>query len=203
MRAADEFLKKFGELISREGYIPEQVSNSDETGLFWEKMLRRTYITVEEKKLPGHEPMKDRLTFTFCANASGDFKIKPLLAQNNMKDRLSVFWRPNAKAWVTRTIFIEWMNICFGPAVQTFLEENYLPLKCLLPLDNNPAHLPGLKANIHLDFSIIKVLYLPPNITLLLQPMDQKVIANFKKLYTKHLFRRCFEVTKSTQLAPP
>ena len=30
--------------------------------------------------------------------------------------------------------------------------------------------------------------------------MDQQVISNFKKLYTKHLFRRCFEVTESTNL---
>lgn len=210
-KAADEFLKKFEELISREGYIPQQVFNCDETGLFWKKMPRRTYITAEEKKLPGHKPMKDRLTLAFCANASGDLKIKPLLvyhsenprafkAQNITKDRLSVLWRSNGKAWVTRTIFIEWVNVCFGPAVKKYLEENNLPLKCLLVLDNAPAHPPGLEANIHPDFSFIKVLYLPPNTTPLLQPMDQQVIANFKKLYTKHLFRRCFEVTESTQL---
>ncbi|GFQ86511.1 tigger transposable element-derived protein 1 [Trichonephila clavata] len=30
--------------------------------------------------------------------------------------------------------------------------------------------------------------------------MDQQVISNFKKLYTKHLFRRCFEVTETANL---
>ncbi|KII67108.1 Tigger transposable element-derived protein 1 [Thelohanellus kitauei] len=30
--------------------------------------------------------------------------------------------------------------------------------------------------------------------------MDQQVISNFKKLYTKHLLRRCFEVTDNTNL---
>ena len=30
--------------------------------------------------------------------------------------------------------------------------------------------------------------------------MDQKVISNFKKLYTKFLFPRCFDVTASTNL---
>ncbi|XP_068211756.1 tigger transposable element-derived protein 1-like [Palaemon carinicauda] len=95
-------------------------------------------------------------------------------------------------ALVTRTIFIEWINVCFGPAVKNYLEENDLPLQCLLVLDSAPAHPP--------DFSLIKVLYLPPNTTPLLQPMDQQVIANFKKLYTKHLFKRCFKVTESTHL---
>ena len=43
-------------------------------------------------------------------------------------------------------------------------------------------------------------MYLPPNTTPILQPMDQQVISNFKKLFTKHLFQRCFEVTGSTNL---
>ncbi|GFU39072.1 tigger transposable element-derived protein 1 [Nephila pilipes] len=30
--------------------------------------------------------------------------------------------------------------------------------------------------------------------------MDQQVISNFKKLFTKHLFKRCFEVTENTNL---
>ncbi|XP_068229669.1 tigger transposable element-derived protein 1-like [Palaemon carinicauda] len=155
--------------------------------------------------------MKDRLTLTFCANVSGDLKIKPLLvyhsenpcafkAQNITTERLSVFLKFNAKAWVMRAIFIEMMNFCFGPAVKKFLEKNNLLLNCLLVLDNNPLHPPGLDDIIHADFSFIKVLYLPTNTTPLLQPMDQQVIANFKKPYTKHLFKRCFKVTESTQL---
>ena len=42
----------------------------------------------------------------------------------------------------------------------------------------------------------------PPNTTPLLQPMDQQVISNFKKLYTKALFIRCFNITKETSLTP-
>ncbi|GIY54167.1 tigger transposable element-derived protein 1 [Caerostris darwini] len=60
-----------------------QVFNCDETGLFWKKMPNRTYITAEEKMMPGHKPMKDRLTLALCANASGDCKIKPLLVYHS------------------------------------------------------------------------------------------------------------------------
>ncbi|XP_068231919.1 tigger transposable element-derived protein 1-like [Palaemon carinicauda] len=208
-KAAEEFLKKFEKVISREGYIPQQDFNCDETGLFWKKMPSGTYIKAEKRKLSGHKPMKYSLTLAFYANASGDLKIKPLLVyhsenhrklQNITIERLLVFWKFNAKAWVTRTIFIEWLNVCFGPAVKNFLEANNLPLKCLLVLENAPAHPPGLKDIIHPDFSFIKVLCPPANTTPLLQPMDQQVIASFKKLNTKHLFKRCFEVTESTQL---
>ncbi|GIY61259.1 tigger transposable element-derived protein 1 [Caerostris darwini] len=108
-------------------------------------------------------------------------------------------WRSNPKAWVTRK-FVEWVNLVFGPTVKKYLQENNLPVQALLILDNAPAHPPNLEDDILEELKFIKVLYLPPNTTPILQPMDQQVISNFKKLYTKHLFRRCFEVTESTNL---
>ena len=201
----------FEQLVSDEGYLPNQVFNCDETGLFWKKMPKRTFITAEEKKLPGHKPMKDRLTLALCANASGDFKVKPLLVYHSenprafkkhkvIKEKLQVMWRSNTKAWVTRHLFIEWMNLAFGPSVKKYLEDNGLPLKCVLLLDNAPGHPPDLEDDLLDEFKFIKVVYLPPNTTSILQPMDQQVISNFKKLFTKHLFRRCFEVTQNTNL---
>ncbi|XP_068245155.1 tigger transposable element-derived protein 1-like [Palaemon carinicauda] len=174
-------------------------------------MPRKTYITAEEKKLPGHKPMKDRLTLALCANATSDCKVKPLLvyrsenprafkAHKVLKEKLQVMWRSNSKVWVTRQFFIEWMNLAFGPAVKKCLTENGLPLKCLLLLDNAPGHPPGLEDDILDEYNFIKVLYLPANTTSILQPMNQQVILNFKKLHTKHLFTLCFEVTEDTNL---
>ncbi|XP_059549399.1 tigger transposable element-derived protein 1 isoform X1 [Myotis daubentonii] len=211
IKAGEDHLKTFAEIIAAEGYIPQQVFNCDETGLFWKRMPRRTYITAEEKRLPGHQPMKDRLTLALCANASGDCKIKPLLVYHSenprafkshkiLKEKLQVMWRANPRAWVTRQIFVEWVNLVFGPGVKKYLQENNLPLQALLVLDNAPAHPPNLEDDILEEFKFIKVLYLPPNITPILQPMEQQVVSNFKKLFTKHLFRHCFEVTESTNL---
>ncbi|GIX93547.1 hypothetical protein CDAR_32571 [Caerostris darwini] len=182
MKAAEDYIKTFSDLIKAQGYISQQVFNCDETGLFWKKMPNRTYITAEEKMMPGHKPMKDRLTLALCANASGDCKIKPLLVHGS----------PGS--------FVEWVNLVFGPTVKKYLQENNLPVQALLILDNAPAHPPNLEDDILEELKFIKVLYLPPNTTPILQPMDQQVISNFKKLYTKHLFRRCFEVTESTNL---
>lgn len=60
--------------------------------------------------------------------------------------------------------------------------------KILLIVDNSPAHPPleelnGINEN-------VEVLYLPPNVTALIQLMDQGAISITKKYYKKNLLRR-------------
>ena len=62
--AANEFVKQFGEFVESERFIPQQVFIVMK--LFWKKMPNKIYIIQEEKSLPGHKPMKDRLTLLFC-----------------------------------------------------------------------------------------------------------------------------------------
>ena len=69
---AADLVNKFSAFVNTERYVAQQVFNYDETGLFLEKVPRRTYITKEEKSVPGHKSMKDKLTLLLCANASGD-----------------------------------------------------------------------------------------------------------------------------------
>lgn len=66
-----------------EGYVAQKIFYCDETGLFWKKISLRTFITVEDKKMPRHNPMKDRLTLAPCTNVSGDCKTKPLLVYHS------------------------------------------------------------------------------------------------------------------------
>ena len=75
--------KEFNDLIKAEGFILQRVFNGDKIGLFWKKFPNRTFLTEEEKVLPGHKPMKDRLTLLMCGNASGDFKVKPILVYHS------------------------------------------------------------------------------------------------------------------------
>ncbi|XP_068222113.1 tigger transposable element-derived protein 1-like [Palaemon carinicauda] len=56
-KAPEAFVKTLDKLTRQEGCSSQQVSNCDKTGLFWKKMLRRTFITAEKKRLPGHKPM--------------------------------------------------------------------------------------------------------------------------------------------------
>jgi hypothetical protein len=65
--------------------------------------------------------------------------------------------------------------------VQRYCEENDLEPRALLVLDNAPGHpenLDSLRSLLPTE-----VVFLPPNMTSLIQPMDQNVISNFKLYY--------------------
>ncbi|KAG6933685.1 tigger transposable element derived 1, partial [Chelydra serpentina] len=59
--AAKAYLEQLKEIIEERGYLPEQVFNADETGLFWKKMPTRTYISKSERQAPGFKAAKDRV----------------------------------------------------------------------------------------------------------------------------------------------
>ncbi|CAH2222464.1 tigger transposable element-derived 1-like [Pelobates cultripes] len=146
--AGSEFATEFLEVIVSEGYLPQQVFNCGETGIFWKRMPKRTFITQEETSLPGHKPMKDCFTLLFCANASGDLKMKPLL----------VYHSENPQAFKKH----KWVSFVFDPAVKQYLVDNNLTLKAVLLMDNAPAHPPGLEEDLREDFNFIKAFRLTP-----------------------------------------
>ncbi|XP_050726478.1 tigger transposable element-derived protein 1-like [Eriocheir sinensis] len=129
--AAKKFVPEFKKFVDKERLSPQQVFNCDEIGLFWKKLPNRTYITKEEKCLPGYKPMKDRLTLLLCANASGDCKIKPLLVYHSENTRP------------------------FKKNVKTYLIEKNLPLKALLLMDNAPARPPGVEEELVQESAVV------------------------------------------------
>ncbi|XP_021573038.1 tigger transposable element-derived protein 1 [Carlito syrichta] len=198
--AAREFPETLREIIDEGMYLPEQVFNVDETGLYWKRMPDRSYISKEEKLMPGYKAAKDRLTLLFGGNAAGDMKLKPLLVyhsenpralKNIAKGSLPVVWKSNPKAWVTQAIFQDWFFHHFIPEVEKYCLEKDVAFNILLLLDDAPGHPPSMD-----DFHPnIRVAHLPPNTTSLIQPMDQGVIATFKKHYLCHTFRQAVKAS--------
>ena len=165
------------------------------------KMPEKTYISRKEKTMPGFKAAKDWLTLMLGGNALGDFKLKPLLVyradnprewKNINKSQLPVIWKSNKKVWVTLIVFKDWFFHHFIPEVKLYCQENDIPFKILLILDNAPGHPPYLD---DLDPDV-KAVYLPPNTTSLLQPMDQGVIANFKKYYIRRTYRQVLKAVE-------
>jgi hypothetical protein len=156
-------------------------------------------LAKEEKTAQGYKRAKDR-TLLLGGNAAGDFKLKPLFVYHSenprafkgkVKTLLPVMWRSKSKGWVTGTIFQDWFCSEFVPAVKTYLLKNNFALKCLLLLDNAPGR-PQCIGDL---FPEIKVVFLPPNTTSLLQLMDQTVIATFKRYYARRTMTQAIVAT--------
>uniref|UniRef100_K7F5K8 HTH CENPB-type domain-containing protein n=1 Tax=Pelodiscus sinensis TaxID=13735 RepID=K7F5K8_PELSI len=185
MEAKKDFPQKLTKIIEEEGYCSWQVFNVDETRLYLKKMLLRTYIMKEEKPIPGFKAAEDRLTLLLGANAAGDYKLKLMIdyrAENPalkglVKGTLPVIWKSNSNTYN------------FVSEVQKYCAENDLPFKALLILDNAPGH-PRILQHVNLN---IKIVFLPPNTTALLQPMDHGVISSFKAYYLGGTFERLVE----------
>ncbi|XP_063229577.1 tigger transposable element-derived protein 1-like [Bacillus rossius redtenbacheri] len=198
--ATKEFIPKLEKIIEEGGYMPKQVFNADETGLFWKRMPARTYIAKQERTAPGFKAAKDRVTVLLAANAAGDCKMKPLLITKSAnpralkgysKEHLPVILRANNKAWITGHLFREWLNLYAIPAWKEYCSKENLDFKILLLIDNSPSHPPEV-VEMHEN---LKVVFLPPNTTAILQPLDQGVIASFKAYYLRRTFQQLLEGT--------
>ncbi|KAM4048904.1 tigger transposable element-derived protein 1-like [Anomaloglossus baeobatrachus] len=169
-KAATEFPKTLAEIIEEGGYCDQQVFNVDEIGLFWKRLPNRTYIAKEEKSAPGHKVGKEKLTLPLGGNAAGDYKLKPMLG----------YQAENPRAL---------------KGVERYCTSKDIPFKVLLILDNapgHPAHLDDFNPN-------VIVVYLPPNTTALIQPVDQGVIATFKAFYLRRVIGNASTATEKNK----
>ena len=142
--------------------------------------------------MSGLKLSKRRSTILVGGNASGDMKLTPLWIHNSKRPRpfknvdmnkLPVFWNSNKKAWMTTAVFEDWLEVQFIPEVKKYCRRKRIEFKILLILDNCSSH-PDLS---HVNENV-QFLFLPPNTTSLIQPMDQGVIATLKALYKKITF---------------
>lgn len=109
----------------------------------------------------------------------------PRAMKGKKREHLPVFWRSNKTAWVTKVNFEEWFLQSFVPEVKEFLAKKNLDFKILLTLDNCKSHDESLQ-DVHPN---VQVVFLPPNTTSLIQPLDQSVIATFKSYYLRRVIR--------------
>lgn len=101
------------------GYATRDIYNMDESGLFYTATSTKT-LYVKGQKCSGGKQSKDHLTIALCANLAGD-KGKPLVIGKSAHppalntshithSSLPVAYYSNQKAWMTSSIFIEWLK---------------------------------------------------------------------------------------------
>ena len=165
-----------------QGYEPKNIFNADETGLFYRTLPKRSLVQKGDK-CKGGKLAKERITVLLCASATGE-KIKPFVIGKSQNPRsfkgyhktgLGVMYEANKKAWMTGTLFAKWLR-------KLNHQMKMQSRKILLVLDN-------CGARPHMELSNVKLLFLPPNTTARLQPMDAGVIQSFKLQYRKKLLR--------------
>ncbi|XP_054155943.1 tigger transposable element-derived protein 4-like [Oppia nitens] len=165
-----------------EGFKCEDIYNGDELGLFWRITPSKSYV-IKGQTFKNGKKSKERVSVFVCSNSTGTHKLKMIVIGKSKEPRsfrgnksMPVIYRNNTKSWMTSEIFIEFLHK-FNK--QMILSDR----KVALILDNCSAH-PSIK------LSNVKLIYLPPNATSRLQPMDAGVIHCLKSNYRKKLVRR-------------
>ena len=111
----------------------------------------------------------------------GKYK-NPRCFKHIAKDRLPLVYDSQSNA---STIFANWFHQQFVPTVRKKLQELGVEPKAVLVLDNCSAH-PNEDELVSSDGKIIAK-FLPPNVTSLIQPMDQGVLESLKRRYRRKI----------------
>lgn len=157
-------------------YQPEDVWNFDETGLIWQALPEKR-LNEKTKTCRGGKKSKYRNTWAFFANAAGG-KEEPIViaktanplcfkALKNKRKHVNCFYFSNAKAWTRAEIITQILN----RLNDRLKRENR---NVILFMDNAPC-LPR-----DLEFSNIKIAWLPCNTTSRTQPLDAGIIKVWK-----------------------
>ncbi|KAG7169142.1 Tigger transposable element-derived protein 1-like 38, partial [Homarus americanus] len=202
--AAREFPPFLREIMEEGQYTDDQVFNMDESGLFWKKLPSKTFVVKNASKIRGQKLQKERITVLFTTNASGTCKLKLSVIHTARKPhayksmdmtKLNVHWLIARKVWMFSTLSLSWFDDCFVPDVKKFCEQQNAPFKILLLLDNAPGHSP-LLLDRHPN---VKVVFLPPNTTSILLPMDQELICNVKAAFSTKKFQLLNDYTNTRE----
>ncbi|XP_042229139.1 uncharacterized protein LOC121871081 isoform X2 [Homarus americanus] len=190
--AADSFPKIANQIIQEGGYTLDQIFNCDETGLFWKKSPKSTFISKKEKQAKGVKMAKDRFSVLLTCNASGDCLMKPLVIYKYKRPRaykgcdmskLNVYWEKTNKGYMSMELSKKWFDDCFIKDAKEYCRKKNVAFKVVLFLDNAPSHARFLVGR----HPSIEVVFLPPNTASKIQPLDQEIIANAKLLYYKYV----------------
>ena len=150
--------------------------------------------TIVLERLPGRKKAKDRITVLPCSNADGIEKIElmiigkaliPRVFKNKSGQELGLDYHANKKAWMTATLFFEWLA-----RFHTYISKTP-GRQALLLLDNCSAH--GSQQSMP-DMDNVRVVFLPPNTTSKVQPMDAGIIACMKVRYTRLQMERALDL---------
>ncbi|KAG7161150.1 Tigger transposable element-derived protein 1-like 96 [Homarus americanus] len=205
-RSVQEYARELYAAVSRKMGTAEPKPFNASSG--WLHRFKRrnniTNINIGGEEASADRLQKERITVLFTTNASGTCKPKlsvihtarkPHAYKNMDMNKLNVHWLTARKAWMFSALSLSWFDDCFVPDVKKFCEQQNVPFNILLLLDNAPGHSPLLMDR-HPN---VKVVFLPPNTTSLIQPMYQELICNVKAAYSAKKFKLLNDSTNTKE----
>ena len=180
-----------------ETYEPSDIYNADETGIYY-RALPDGSLTFTTDKLSGTKKIKERLTALVATNMDGTDK-RPLLVIGKSKQprcfrgltSLPLSYTSNKNAWMTAEIFSNWLR-------ELDREMAKKKRKIAIVIDNCAAHPKNAADDLH----YVKLVFLPPNVTSLIQPCDLGIIrnlkANYRRKIVQHIVTQIYSGTDMT-----
>lgn len=175
-------------------YHPEDIFNMDETALFVDAVPRTTY-DMKGKEVHDCRDTKRRVTIAMCSNMSGSEKRPLHMISTAAHPRcfgprsnplpLNVRYDSAANGWMTKNILMSWLKDWNDELKQ----QNR---QIVLVMDNASSHRKIDDEGFE-QFKNIRIVYLPPNLTSLIQPLDSGIIALFKHKYRTRMVNRMID----------
>ena len=190
--AAERFSSDFARRVEAAGIEHSNIYNMDVSGLLWKALPTSTL----ERDASDEKGKEDLVTVGFCANMAGTHKLLPLFvhkfkypkAMKKIKTSLPVVYKVQKNAWMDQLVFTDWYQNNFKPAVRGYQQCSGTSGKVILLLDNCIAHkLRSVEFQKDQQFEIV---FLPPNTSSIIQPMDQGVILKAKRAFHCRMLRR-------------
>uniref|UniRef100_A0A914VDN8 HTH CENPB-type domain-containing protein n=1 Tax=Plectus sambesii TaxID=2011161 RepID=A0A914VDN8_9BILA len=166
--------------IALEGYAKRDIYNADETSLFYKALLKGKFAVRGDKPTAGKQQKAHLMVLLLCNQDGSDKQMfvvgkaaKPRCFANIRRPPLPYY--SNAKAWMLSGL---WSQIS-AELDKKLRAQNR---KIVLVADNASCH-----KLVDVKLTNIEVVFLPPNTTCLIQPLDQGIIHNLKVFYHQQL----------------
>ncbi|CAI5991658.1 unnamed protein product [Closterium sp. NIES-64] len=196
MNAVRTAREKLPQLLMQLGVRPRDTFNFDETVLFISVLPRKTYGTGRSA---GRKAPKERLTVVFLVNAEGSHAFRPLVISKakrphdfrpDYNPEELCYWRNTAKGWMTSSLFTHYIE-------QLDATMNAEDRHIVVLLDNASSHNLTTEGAVTEDLfgfrtralKNVRLVFMPPNTTCFIQPLDQGLIAMAKARYRQHWLR--------------
>lgn len=191
--AAQQWISNVLPEITRQ-YNPKDIYNADETGIYYRAIPNSTHV-MKNESVSGSKKCKRKALV--CANMDGSDKRRLLIIGKSKEPRCfrgkspPVTYRANKNAWMTAEIFTDWIR-------EFNREMCKKKRKVILLVDNCSAH-PKESADC---LNNVRLEFLPPNTTSVIQPCDQGIIRNVKGKYRSEVVKKIIsDIDKETLTA--